>query len=331
MARASLSSPNESETGGDGLFGGLSPLSQTLIPHSSSHNLGSLDDDLQILEPMDPLILDMTKRTPVKPRSLSSPSSMPEEWQKMFRSKPSFNRRSVIKDDSPEMDKLAEYCGTDGVYSFHIPDEEDRLWQMPKKGWQAIPFLFFELGFRLPMHPLFAALLKLLGCGVAQLSPNAVVQICGVIAQSHDVGKVPTVDLLLSIFMVKYTGGQFYLDKKPNQTRLVDVRSSNNGWHGKWGYFSGGELESVSPWSDISKDWLYELNHLPGLPESVLDTFYGEKKTFSMEDFAKKDFLVSHCCKGLISLCPLFCVVLFFLTFALFLSMQWLESLFGFC
>ena len=161
----------------------------------------------------------------------------------MFRSKPSFNRRSVIKDDSPEMDKLAEYCGTDGVYSFHIPDEEDRLWQMPKKGWQAIPFLFFELGFRLPMHPLFAALLKLLGCGVAQLSPNAVVQICGVIAQSHDVGKVPTVDLLLSIFMVKYTGGQFYLDKKPNQTRLVDVRSSNNGWHGKWGYFSGGELE----------------------------------------------------------------------------------------
>ena len=66
--------------------------------------------------------------------------------------------------------------------------------------------MFFELGFRLPMHPLFAALLKLLGCGVAQLSPNAVVQICGVIAQSHDVGKVLTVDLLLSIFMVKYTG-----------------------------------------------------------------------------------------------------------------------------
>lgn len=90
-------------------------------------------------------------------------------------------------------------------------------------------------------------------------------------------------------------------------------------------------MEFVSPWSDISRDWLYDLNHLPGLPENVLDAFYGEKKTFSTEDFAKEDFLISHCCKGLILLCSLLCVILFFLTFVLFLLVQWLGNLCEFC
>ena len=233
----------------------------------------------------------------MKGEALIPASHMPEESRKLFQAVPSFNRRSTIGPDSPEMSKIKEYCGSDGVYSVHFPGEDDRMWHAPHEGWQAIPFLFFELGFRLPMHPLFAAFFKLLGCGVAQLSPNAVVQICGVIARSHDKGKVPTVDLLLSLYRVKYSGGQFYLDKKSGQTRLVNVRTSNNGWHNKWVYFAGGELGLVSPWGEVSKDWLYELNHLPGFPDSVLDLFRGKDATFSTEDFTKNDFLISHCCK----------------------------------
>lgn len=274
-------------------------MSPTYVPHSSSHNLESLDDDLEILESVDPLILDMTRRTPVKAGVLPSFSPVSEEAKRLFRSKPSFNQRSIITADSPEFAALQEYCGTDGVYSLHLPGERDRIWHMPQKGWQAIPLLFFELGFRLPMHPLFSALLELLGCGVAQLAPNAVVQVCGVIAQSFEKKKVPTVDLLLSIYRVKYAGGQFYLDKKLGRVRLVDVRSSNTGWHGKWAYYAGGELGLVSPWSDISKDWLHELNHLPGLPEAVLTSFLERKKMFSSEEFTKNDFLISHCCKKL--------------------------------
>ena len=223
--RRSFSSRTETEPIGEALFDDLGPLSSSLVPHSSSHDLESLDDGLQNLESVDPFILDLTRKTPVKGEPLASGDFAPEGLKRVFEMNPAFNRRSVIGPDSPEMARLGEYCGSDGVYTVHLPEENDCLWHMPQEGWQAIPFLFFELGFRLPMHPLFAALFKLLGCGVAQLSPNAVVQICGVIARSHDKGKIPTVGLLLSIYRIKYGGGQFYLDKKPGRTRLVNVRS----------------------------------------------------------------------------------------------------------
>lgn len=310
------SSLSESEVAGDTVFDGLRPLSPVVVPHSSSHNLESLDDDLPSLEPVDPHILDMTRKTSAGSESLALFSPVSEEAKELFLSRPSFNQASVYTVDSPEVATLRGYCGTDGVYSLHLPGEDDRIWQMPQKGWQAIPTLFFDLGFRLPMHPLFVAFLELLGCGVAQLSPNAVVQICGVIARCHDKKKIPTVDLLLSLYRVKYSGGQLYLDKKPGRMRLVDVRSSNTGWHGKWAYYSGGELESVSPWGEVSRDWLYELNHLPELPESVLSLFYGRKAKFSIEEFAKKDFLISHCCK-MLCLFMLACLSFTFLMFNL--------------
>lgn len=285
---------------GDTVYDDLTPLSPTVVPHSSSHNLESLDDGMGVLESVEPFILDMSRQTPSKQEALSPFSPMSAEVRRLFSSKPSFNQPGILSPDLPEFAALKEYCGDDGVYTLHLPREGDRLWHMPQKGWQAIPLLFFELGFRLPMHPLFSALFELLGCGVAQLAPNAVVQICGVIAQSFEKKKVPSLDLLLSIYRVKYAGGQFYLDKKPGRVRLVDVRSSNTGWHGRWGYFAGGELEKVGPWSDISKDWLYELNYLPGLPDEFLDSFLQRKKKFSSEDFTKNDFLVTHCCKRLL-------------------------------
>lgn len=73
----------------------------------------------------------------------------------------------------------------------------------------------------------------MLGCGVAQLAPNVVTQISGVIVRCHELEKVPTVDLLLPIFRVKNVGSQLYLNKKPNRVRLVDVRPSHTGWHEK--------------------------------------------------------------------------------------------------
>ena len=59
--RPSSSSFSEAEALGDTVYDDLTPLSPTYVPHSSSHNLESLDDDLEILESVDPLILDMTR------------------------------------------------------------------------------------------------------------------------------------------------------------------------------------------------------------------------------------------------------------------------------
>lgn len=147
------------------------------------------------------------------------------------------------------------------------------------------------------MHPLFTAVLEILGCGLGQLSPNAVIQIAGVAARSHELKEIPTVDLLFSIFWFKISGGQLYLDKKPKRTRLVYVRPSNTGYQVKWTYCAGHELSSIKPWGDVSKVWLHALNHLPSLPEAYLKHFHGTKEKYDFEHFLNDDFLVKRCCK----------------------------------
>lgn len=51
---------------------------------------------------------------------------------------------------------------------------------------------FLKLSFQLPMHPLFLKLYQTFGCGVGQISPNALVQVSGVIVRCRELGEDPT-------------------------------------------------------------------------------------------------------------------------------------------
>ena len=140
--------------------------------------------------------------------------------------------------------------------------ENERLWMSPEPGLHVVPLLWFDFGFRLPMHPFFGVVYEALGCGIAQLSPNSLIQVSGVIARCAELNVLPSLELLFSIFRVKNSGGQLYLDKKAGRVRLVDAPTSNSGWHSKWMYFWGAELERIPPWGRVPSSRLKLLNRL---------------------------------------------------------------------
>ena len=99
----------------------------------------------------------------------------------------------------------------------------------PDPGVHAIPLLWFNFGFQLPMHPFFGVVYEALGYGITQLSPNSLIQVSGVIARCAELNVLPSLELLLSVYRVKNSGGQLYLDKKVGRIRLVDALTSNSG------------------------------------------------------------------------------------------------------
>lgn len=50
----------------------------------------------------------------------------------------------------------------------------DPVWFMPEFEMQGIPFVYFEYGLRLPLHPFHLDIYEALGCGVVQITPNFV-------------------------------------------------------------------------------------------------------------------------------------------------------------
>lgn len=116
-------------------------------------------------------------------------------------------------------------------YVYRVPKAEHRVWMMLEYGFQAILMLSFQLDFNLSMHPFHFIVYDALGCGVSQLSPNILVQVSGVIARCVEVDIVPSLELLFSIYHLKLSKGQLYLDTRPGRTHLVSVPSSYSGWH----------------------------------------------------------------------------------------------------
>lgn len=79
------------------------------------------------------------------------------------------------------------------------------------------------------MNPFFLRVLKLLNCGICQISPNLVLQLNGIIAHCSELGMEPTLDLFFSLYQLKSTGAQVYFDAKPGCPKLVSTPSSNSG------------------------------------------------------------------------------------------------------
>lgn len=303
--------------GDDSLYEGLTPLDPISVPHSSSHSFATLEGDFGSSCRVDPSVEILPGIGALEDSNLVPPEGMSLDDMKLFKSRSFFNCNSVITPRSPELDNLGRYCDFGLGYTYHFPQPGDSMWDPPVRGWQAIPLIFFELGFRLPMHPLFSAVFEVLGCGIAQLSPNAVAQVTGVAARAHESKDDPDLELLFSLFRVKNASGQLYLDKKGRRVRVVDVRSSNSGWHTKWLYFEGPGLEKVPTWTDVSKAWLKSLNNLPALPETSLEKFCGDEAKFTSENFAKDVFLARRCSKIFTFLVVLLILICFFNYFSL--------------
>lgn len=81
-------------------------------------------------------------------------------------------------------------------------------------GYHGIPLIWFEYGFRLPMHPFHLEVYEALGCGIAQLAPNSLALVSGLIARCSELHIEPTLEMLFSIYRIKIFGSQLYLDKR---------------------------------------------------------------------------------------------------------------------
>ena len=148
------------------------------------------------------------------------------DHDRFFASKGPFNYESAFVGAHPDLEILKDLG--EG-YSYRVPLENEQLWMSPQPGLHAIPLLWFDFGFYLPMHPFFGVVYEALGCGIAQLSPNSLIQVSGVIARCAELNVLPSLELLFSIFRIKNSGGQLYLDKKAGRVRLVDAPTSNSG------------------------------------------------------------------------------------------------------
>lgn len=265
--------------GSSRVFDGLTPLPNVAVRHSSSHSLASLEREFGSMETDGD-----------EDKAMENPG-------KFFSVRRSFNYRTTMTADSSEIRSLRRYCCFAMGYVHHLPSRSDKMWCPPSEGWQSIPLIFFDYGFRLPMHPFFGVIYEALGCAVAQLSPNAVVQIVGVIARCHELKELPSLELLFSIYRVKDSGGLLYLDRKKGRVRLVDAPSSHSSWHSRWTYLEGDDLDCVRPWTVVLKQRLRMLNNMSTLSDDTLNAFHGAIERYSVDDLTDFKFLSSRCCK----------------------------------
>lgn len=213
-----------------------------------------------------------------------------------FESNQSFNKPSYYSSHPLDLDGLTKYVSFSDGYNAFAPDASDRMWKPPHPGCQAIPDVYFEHGLRLPLHPFFRFVLHALNCSLSQLVPNMVLQINGVIARCHELGQFPTLDLFFSIFRVKSTGVQFYVDKEGCR-RLVEAPVSNSGWHVMWAWYEGPGLGALGSWQAHSTGRVKLVNHLGSVTSANLQGFLGSTVRYHPEEFIDDKFLTNHCCK----------------------------------
>lgn len=106
------------------------------------------------------------------------------------------------------LDKLKGWVDFTNGYRRRIPRVEDRVWMMPEYGMHGIPLILFDYGLRLPMHPFQLAMYESIGCGMAQLVPNAVAQVSGFIALCDEKERISSVRLFFSIYGIRYHNGK---------------------------------------------------------------------------------------------------------------------------
>lgn len=201
---------------------------------------------------------------------------------------------SYYTNRSIDLRKLGSWVDFDNGYRHRAPRVEDRVWMIPEFGMQGIPLIMFEYGLRLLVSPFHLAMYEAIGCGIAQLVPNAVAQVSGFIALCDEKERIPSIRLFFSIYGIRYQNGQVYFDTRNKRSKIVSVRSSNFGYHSKWVYFYGLDLEFVRTCRRVSKATIDYLNNLEKLETEYLDSFLGSRPVFTHLDLKSTKFLEEH-------------------------------------
>lgn len=104
---------------------------------------------------------------------------------------------------------------------------------IPEYGMHGIPFIMFEYGLRLSMHPFYLVMYEVIGCGIAQLAPNAVAQVSGFITLCYDKDIIHFIRLFFLIYSIRYHIGQVYFDTRSKFSNIISIRSSYSGYNPK--------------------------------------------------------------------------------------------------
>ncbi|XP_074366918.1 uncharacterized protein LOC141707587 [Apium graveolens] len=192
------------------------------------------------------------------------------------------------------MAKLESWVDLKNGYKLRVPTPDERMWVMPEFGIHGIPLIMFEYGLRLPMHPFHLAMYEAIGCEVAQLSPNSVAQITSFIALCSEKDRIPSVKLFFSIYCIRYHNGKVYFDTQSKRPKIVSVKSSNSGYHPKWVYIGGKDLEFVMPCRKVTQSTVEYLNGPDKYDAEYLDGFQGSRPVFTHNDLKDFKFLEEH-------------------------------------
>lgn len=173
---------------------------------------------------------------------------------------------SYYANRSVDLKKLGSWVDFNNGYHHQVPQVEDRVWMMLEFGMQGIPLIMFYYGLRLPMSPFHLARYEAIGCGIAQLVPNAVAQISGFIELCDEKERIPSIRLFFSIYGIRYKNGQVYFDTRNKRSKIVSVRSF------------------VRPCRKVFKATIDYLNNLEKYETDYLDSFQGSRPVFTHLD-----------------------------------------------
>lgn len=144
----------------------------------------------------------------------------------------------------------------------------------------------------------FTWIILRIGYGVAQLVPNVVAQMTGCIAYCAEKGRIPSIQLFFSIYGVHSSTGQVYFDTRIKGSTIVDVKSSNSGYHRKWVFVYGPDLEYVKSCGPVSRGTLDFLNGMDKYDSEFICSVLGKGFKYSHYQFKRNDFMESHNRKG---------------------------------
>lgn len=190
---------------------------------------------------------------------MSPPDTRRENYFKMYGSSCSYRVKSDIMFDEGSKNKLGslEYINKPCLfdedmlhyvrYAFQIPsnieirmpEEGEKIYYRSKDLWVGTPLEHFRAGLRLPLHRFIHSLLVGMRLGLGQLGPNSIRKICAFISRCTTLKLEPTLSLFWSLHKLQASRNYSPLFKihwkegKALGGCLVDVPSSNKGWHGK--------------------------------------------------------------------------------------------------
>ncbi|KAL8156024.1 hypothetical protein AgCh_001190 [Apium graveolens] len=251
------------------------------------------EDELLGSVPIGPL-----PSPPLSPRTLDRRRRIVEDSLRVgkeeFGDRSSLNYLSYYITKDPPVSKLESYVDLANGYRYRVSTTDERVWMMPEYGMHGIPLILFHFGLQLPMNPFFLGMFEAIRCGVSQLTPNSLAQLTGFAALYCDRNLIPTFKLFFSIYAVRYHDGQVYFDCPYKRVKIVSVRSSNLGYHSKWLYFGGPDLEFVKPCGKVSQLTIDYLNNLEKCDANYLNGFHGVASVYTHLQLIEPDFLEMH-------------------------------------